>query len=111
MEIEIVKEFSDTPGGRTIAEGEFSGELFRTQLLIPRYKEAIEKKEMLEIYFDGAFGYPPSFLDESFGGLVKELREKNVLNNISIISHDDLTIARRVRGYVADAEKEVFGGE
>lgn len=111
MRIIIVEEFTDTPGGRTIAEGDYSGELFRNTLLIPRYKESVMKKEKLEIYFDGAYGYPPSFLDEAFGGLVKECHEKNILDNIIIISNDDLTIERRIRDYVADAEKEVFGGK
>lgn len=111
MKINIVEEFSDTPGGRKISEGTFSGELFREKLLLPRYMEALKRKEKLEIYFDGAFGYPPSFLDEAFGGLVKILKEKNVLNNILIISNDDLTIDRRIKKYVADAEKEVFGGK
>ena len=105
MKINIVKDFSDTPGGRTISEGEFSGELFREQLLLPKYTEAIE------IDFDGAFGYPPSFLDEAFGGLVKILKKKSLLDNIVIISNDDLTIERRIKKYVADAEKEIMGGK
>lgn len=111
MKIIIVEEFSDTPGGRTIAEGEFSGELFRKDFLIPRYKEAVEKKEKLEIDFDGAFGYPPSFLDEAFGGLVKAIHKRNVLDNIEIISNDDLTIERRIKNYIEGAEKEIFGGK
>lgn len=107
MEIVIAKDFSDTPGGRTIAEGDFSGELFRQKILYPQYQEALNKKEKLKINFDGAFGYPPSFLDEAFGGLVKEIRQKNVLDNIIIISNDDLTIERKIRKYVSDAEQEL----
>lgn len=111
MKIIIAKDFSDTPGGRKISEGEFSGELFRQQLLLPKYEEAIKKNEKLEIDFDGAFGYPPSFLDEAFGGLVKILNKKSILENISIISNDDLTIERRIKKYVSDAEKEIAGGK
>lgn len=109
MKLHIVKEFTDTPGGRTITEGDYSGELFRDTLLIPRYKESLKKKEKLEIYFDGAYGYPSCFLDEAFGGLVKECHEKNVLDNIIIIANDDLTIERRIRNCVAGVEKEIFG--
>lgn len=109
MKIVIAKDFSDTPGGRTIAEGDFSGELFREKILLPQYHEAISKKEKLEIDFDGAFGYPPSFLDESFGGLVKIIKQKNILDNIIIISNDDLTIERKIRKYVSDAEYEIWG--
>lgn len=111
MKIVIAKDFSDTPGGRKISEGEFSGELFRQQLLLPKYEEAVNKNDKLEIDFDGAFGYPPSFLDEAFGGLVKILNKKNILENIVIISNDDLTIERRIKKYIADAEKEIVGGK
>lgn len=111
MKIIIAKDFSDTPGGRKISEGDFSGELFRQQLLLPKYEEAVKKNDKLEIDFDGAFGYPPSFLDEAFGGLVKILHKKNILQNIVIISNDDLTIERRIKKYVADAEKEIWGGK
>ena len=110
MKIDIAREFSETPGGRTIQEGDFSGELFREELLLPLYEAAIQKKEKLEIYFDGAYGYPPSFLDEAFGGLVKKLKIRNIMDNILINSSEDLTIDRRIRKYVSDAEKEVFGG-
>ena len=109
MRIDIAKEFSMTPGGRKITEGDYSGELFRKKYLIPRYKKAMDIGEKLEIYFDGAYGYPPSFLDESFGGLVRELRIKGCLNNIVIISNDDLTIERKIRKYVEDAEKNLKG--
>lgn len=107
MKIVIVNDFSKTPGGRKIKEGPFSGEAFLNDLLFPKYEQAIRKDEKLEIDFDGTFGYPPSFLDESFGGLVKKIGKKGVLNNIIIISNDDLTIERRIKKYVTDAEKNM----
>ena len=66
----------------------------------------IRKKEKLEILFDGAFGYP-SFLDEAFGGLVKKMKDKKVLNSIVIVSNDDLTLERKIRKYVEDAGKKL----
>lgn len=107
MKIVIVQDFSKTPGGRKIAEGPFSGEAFLKELLLPKYQKAISQNEKLEINFDGTFGYPPSFLDESFGGLVKKIGKKGVLDNIDIISNDDLTIERRIKKYVTDAEKNI----
>lgn len=109
MRIEIVKDFSDTPGGRSINEGDYSGELFRKKLLIPMYEQAVNNGQKLDIVFDGAYGYPPSFLDEAFGGLVRELGIKDCLKNITIISNDDLTIERKIRKYVEEAEKELKG--
>lgn len=107
MEINIVNDFSDAPGGRLIKEGENSGEKFRKEILSPKYKEATEKGEDLIIYFDGSFGYSPSFLDESFGGLVRERKERGILNNIKIISNDDLSVERKIKQYVKDAEDSI----
>lgn len=111
MEIIIAQDFSDTPGGRKISEGKFSGEAFRDDFLLPKYKEATEKNEKLRINFDGAFGYPPSFLDEAFGGLVRIINKLNILDDIEIISNDDLTIERKIKKYVEEAEREITGGK
>ena len=53
MIIRIVNEFSDTPGGRKINEGPFSGEQFLKDILLPKYQEAFKKNEKLKIDFDG----------------------------------------------------------
>lgn len=87
--INIAKDFSDSPGGRYSKEGSFSGEAFRTQILKPKFLEAIKKNEKLEINMDGCFGYPSSFIDESFGGLARELNDFNILDRINIISNDE----------------------
>ena len=55
MEINICKEFSDTPNARYKSEGPFSGEEFREELLEPRYLEAREKGEKLTINIDGGY--------------------------------------------------------
>lgn len=90
--INIAIDFSVTPGGRYISEGPFSGEEFRTKYLKPKYLEAVEKNEILQINLDGCFGYPSSFIDESFGGLARELNNKNILDNIEFISYDQPTL-------------------
>jgi hypothetical protein len=71
MLLKVVKEFTDAPGPRYKSEGKFSGELFRETILLPKIKEAIEKKETLLIDLDGAYGYGCGFLDEAFGGLIR----------------------------------------
>lgn len=101
----VAKDFSDTPGGRYINEGEFSGELFRKQLLASRYQEALDLGEKLIIDFDGCFGYATSFLEESFGGLVRERGEKGILNHMKFISNDDLTLPDSIEKYVKKAEE------
>src|SRR5215212_7406867 len=72
MRIKIASEFSTAPGPRNISEGKFSGEQFRKELLLPKVREACDKKSQLIIDLDGTSGYGTSFLEESFGGLIRE---------------------------------------
>lgn len=111
MKITVVNDFSKTPGGRKIEEGSFSGEAFLRDVLFPKYQDAVSNNEILEIDFDGTFGYSPSFLDESFGGLVRKTKEKGILDNIEIESKDDLTLERRIKECVQEAEKSIGGGK
>ena len=62
----ISKDFSSTPGPRYIREGDFSGELFRNEILLPIITEAIENKLKVIVDLDGTAGYGTSFLEESF---------------------------------------------
>lgn len=69
--INISKEFTTTPGPRYIYQGDKSGEQFRTEKLLPAYLNARKDGIFITIELDGVYGYPPSFLEESFGGLVR----------------------------------------
>ena len=107
MLIKIADDFTTTPGGREIKEGPYSGEQFRKELLGPLYQKALDNGEKLIIDFDGCFGYATSFLEESFGGLVRERKEKGILNNIELISLDDITVPILICKYVEKEEKEL----
>ena len=107
ISINIAKEFSDAPGGRYIKEGPFSGEEFRKNLLKPRYLDAVKNKEVLSINFDGSFGYSTSFLEEAFGGLVRELKQKGILENIEILSTEDFSLENDIKNYIYKAEGEL----
>lgn len=104
MKIKVSTDFSTTPGGRFICEGEYSGEKFRQDLLYPKYKEALEKNEKLIVDFDGCYGYATSFLEEAFGGLVRNRKEKGILEHIELISRDDVTIPKLIKEYVMKEE-------
>lgn len=78
IKISIAKDFSKTPGGRFITEGDCSGEKFRNDILIPKFKQALKNNVKLEIDLDGCMGYPSSFLDESFGGLARRYPKEKV---------------------------------
>lgn len=106
MIINIVSDYTDTPGARHRSEGPFSGEDFREVLLKPKFMEAKENGEILIINFDGGYGYPTSFLEEAFGGLARIYGSKDVLDIIELISEDEPAIITEVKDYIKHAKVE-----
>ena len=104
--INIAKEFTDAPGPRYIANGDFSGEAFREQILIPKYKQAIENNEKLEINLDGGYGYPSSFLEEAFGGLARIYEPQDVLNTLTFISNEEPPLIPAIKRFIEEARDE-----
>ena len=102
MTINIAKDFSKTPGGRYIKEGPFSGEEFRIKLLKPAYEKTIKLGGQLTVVLDGGFGYTPSFLEEAFGGLVREVKSEDVAK-IKIVSEEEPSQISKIASYIADA--------
>lgn len=66
--ITIVKDFNPKPYGRYIADGDGCGELFRKNVLAPKLREY----EKVHVNLDGYNRYGRSFIDEAFGGLIRE---------------------------------------
>jgi uncharacterized protein DUF4325 len=66
--IKIATDYSDTPYGRYVTDGGFSGERFREEFLKP----ALAAESGVTVDIDEVEGYGSSFLDEAFGGLVRE---------------------------------------
>lgn len=107
MIINIAEEYTKTPGARYIADGEFSGEDFRNIILEPRYKECKENNKKLIINFDGGYGYGTSFLEESFGGLVRKGYScDELLKNIELISEEEPELIDKVVKYIKEAVYE-----
>lgn len=69
-EIKIARDFSTKPVGRFRKDGPHTGEAFREDFLIP----ALERDQNVVVVLDGTEGYPSSFLEEAFGGLVRKGR-------------------------------------
>lgn len=103
--IKISSDFSETPGARYRTEGEYPGEEFRDQILLPHYKEAIEKGEKIIVDLDGCYGYATSFLEETFGGMVRVLKKKGIMKNIELVSNEDETLKKLINDYVKEAEE------
>lgn len=66
--INIAEEFSRAPSGRYYSDGDYTGQRFRDEFLVP----ALKSSKMVKVVLDGTRGYGSSFLEEAFGGLVRE---------------------------------------
>ena len=100
--INIAKDFSPDPYGRYPDHDPTSnGERFRESWLVP----ALSFDSVI-IEMNGAASYGPSFLEESFGGLVR-LRyatAKDVLDKFEF-RHKSKAIIEEVRRYIEDGTK------
>ncbi|MEG8231012.1 STAS-like domain-containing protein [Pseudomonas orientalis] len=65
--INVVNDFSKKPYGRYPKEGD-CGEEFRQRFLVP----ALNEHDKVHVVLDGYNRYGRSFLDEAFGGLIRE---------------------------------------
>lgn len=104
VKIKLSTDFSATPGGRFMAEGEFSGEFFRDTLLLKKYEEAKRNGTFLEIDFDDCYGVGTSFLEEAFGGLVRKHHKHGILKRLKIVALEDETIPGNIRKYIEEAK-------
>jgi len=108
LTVNIAKDFSPYPGGRFREHGPNSGEAFREDILIPKLKEALANDLALHVVLDGAVGYPSSFLEEAFGGLVRHSKvEKSKLLKIVVLDAKPPfdTYANTASKYMKDARQ------
>lgn len=102
-----VRDFTEFPGPRKETIGHFSGERFRQERIMPKISE--HGIHNIEIDLDGTAGYGSSFLDEAFGGLIRE--EKLSPTDVAmlckrIISEEDPSLINEIELYVAEAAAE-----
>lgn len=102
--IKIATDFSRIPGARYPEEGDYSGQEFRQNVLHPALKKAIEMNVKLIVDLDGTAGLGTSFLEESFGGLIRRDHiNYNILKQtLIIISDEDPDYKEEVDNYIED---------
>lgn len=69
VRINVAEQFTKLPGARYANLGPGSGEEFREKFLI----EPLRQGKSIVVCLDGVRGYGSSFLEEAFGGAVREL--------------------------------------
>jgi len=69
VRINVAEQFTKLPGARYKNLGPSSGEEFRERFLV----DPLRKGYTVVVCLDGVRGYGSSFLEEAFGGVVREL--------------------------------------
>ncbi len=101
MKLKVMDKLKSLPGPRYKNQGPGSGEEFRGNVLLPAFDDAVEHGEKLIIDMDGApYGYPTSFLEETFGGLVRLRDSKQVKEHIDIQCTDEPLLVEEIAHYI-----------
>ncbi|MBC2887294.1 DUF4325 domain-containing protein [Brucella intermedia] len=109
--LDIGRDFTLTPGARYKKHGDFSGEEFRTKLLAPALRRVINADGVLNVVIDTVKrSYLVSFLDEAFGGLIRDegfsLEQTN--QHLNIVSSNKRFEKYRIlaKNYILRASEE-----
>jgi len=84
-----VGDFSTAPFGRYADDGTANGERFRKEVLLPAFMDKQITKIVVELdTVEDGYEYGSSFLEESFGGLVKKegLSPEYVIERLEIVT-------------------------
>lgn len=102
----IANDYTVTPGGRDVSDGPFSGEVFRDTVLYPLIQECLKNHEKILINLDGTFGYSTSFLEETFGGLVRKynIPANELFKILDFISEDQPRNITKIKNYINEAD-------
>jgi len=101
----IATQYTETPGPRYVKEGTYSGEDFRDSVLKNLLNQAKNENKRIMIDFDGGYGYPTSFLEEAFGGLVRDTKDKKIANLFEFKSDEEPALIDEVKLYISEAIK------
>ena len=104
--LSIAKAFSRWPAGRFASDGPFNGERFRQEVLAPALRK-LKPGKRLKVEFNELEGAGSSFLEEAFGGLVREEGfDKAFLNSHLELSATEAgleDLVRMARKHIEDA--------
>lgn len=96
--INIARDFGRYPAGRYLTDGPYSGQAFREKLLVPALSRG---KGAVLVELDGARGLASSFLEEAFGGLVREGFDSNTLLDRLQLQSNDPSLVQEIKEYIS----------
>ena len=95
-------DFASHLGPRYRYLGEHSGEEFREEWLLPSVKE----NDRVIVGLDSIKGYTSSFLEEAFGGLVRELGYDAVRKKLQFLAVRRAYLIPLIESWMRDAAQE-----
>ena len=104
--LSVARDYARTPGPRYVKQGKYSGEGFRRLLA-----EKLKTFATVQVDLDGTAGYGSSFIDEAFGGLVREsasfgFTKDELLRRVSFKSSEDPSYKVEAEDAMREAEPE-----
>ena len=109
MKLFVATQYTRKLGPRYINQSNKNdtGEEFRDKLLIPALKDCIAKREMLYVIFDGCSGAGVSFLEESFGGLIRKgIAYQDIKRWLTIVWASNPRKKAQADGYIEKAHND-----
>lgn len=98
--LSVALEYSPSPGGRTAEDGKYPADKFRDTFLVPIIAKYPNEQIVLDL--DGGEGYGTSFLEETFGGLVRLGYSKEQIYHTFEIKSALKSDLRLIEQYIAD---------
>ena len=95
--INVRDDFSPYPGSRKEEASLFSGEAFRNECLLP----ALDIAKRVTVELDGTQGYGSSWLEEAFGGVVRDGYDPSVILLVS----EDAELINEINDYIREAKE------
>ncbi|MGD1007103.1 MAG: STAS-like domain-containing protein [Ignavibacteriaceae bacterium] len=101
--ISIAEDFSRTPGARYYTDGPKSGEEFRETVLEKYFDDSTDER-IIEVNLDDVRGYTTSFLEETFGGLVRKYGKEIVKKRLKIMAKKRILYKEKAEMYIENAK-------
>ena len=103
--VNIAKDFSKTPAGLYLTDGNYSAAKFRETFLLPYISNM-----KVEVILDGVEGYASNWLEASFAGLMRynDISYKTLKKNLIIKTYEPVykTYANRIWAYIEHTREE-----
>ena len=105
--INVAVDFNKAPAGRYREHGDYTGEVFREDYLLPALLDTAN--DSVEVLLDGLDGVGASFWDEAFGAMIREKKidYAALQNKLKLACNDDPTLIPTIDSVLQEAVGEV----